>query len=352
MYLNIAKCILLNRLGVVRRPSFVTYFVTWRCNCRCSFCEIWKRGNEAKDELSASEIARIFRQIGEVDVLRISGGEPFLRNDLPEIVDVLIPTCRPSVIHITSNGLLTDRIIDFFQSVREPARVHLKLSIDAVGDRHDELRGTTGAYQKVIDTIHRLVPLRDKLGFHLGVNQAIVSELEERNYSDLKHVLNPYRIPIYPVIAHKGDNGLYRVEGGQTDVTYRPLGSFSKDAIRVLMAQFLRDSKKISSPAEYVVDRYYLKGLANRLIKGTNRPNPRCVALNDHLRVLPNGDVPICFFNSTVVGNLRESSFQDIWRSLRAREGRKWVRQCQGCWESCEVVPSAVYTGDIWKGLF
>ena len=46
-----------------------------------------------------------------MDAIRISGGEPFLRSDLAEIINIIDRTASPNLIHITSNGFLTDKII-------------------------------------------------------------------------------------------------------------------------------------------------------------------------------------------------------------------------------------------------
>jgi MoaA/NifB/PqqE/SkfB family radical SAM enzyme len=103
---------------------------------------------------------------------------------------------------------------------------------------------------------------------------------------------------------------------------------------------------------ERLAKRYYLRGIRNRLIEKRGTPNPKCVALTSHLRIFPNGDVPTCQFNSKVVGNLRESSFNDIWTSVTAAEQRSWVKRCPGCWAECEVLPSAIYTLDLLKPSF
>lgn len=75
---------------------------------------------------------------------------------------------------------------------------------------------------------------------------------------------------------------------------------------------------------EEIVDRYYQCGLRNRLLLGENKnrlllgenkPNPKCVALADHLRILPNGDVPVCYFNSKIVANVRQTP----WSQLRLK---------------------------------
>ncbi len=61
--------------------------------------------------------------------------------------------------------------------------------------------------------------------------------------------------------------------------------------------------------------RYYLDGIENRLIHRSGFPNPKCVALSSHMRLLPDGSLPTCQFNSTIVGNLRRQEFNQIWFS-------------------------------------
>jgi MoaA/NifB/PqqE/SkfB family radical SAM enzyme len=67
------------------------------------------------------------------------------------------------------------------------------------------------------------------------------------------------------------------------------------------------------------------------------------------MRLYPNGDIPVCQFNSKRVGNLRKQSFQEIWfgENKEIEKQREWVRKCPGCWAECEILPSAIYTGDL-----
>ncbi|HEX8950205.1 MAG TPA: SPASM domain-containing protein [Polyangia bacterium] len=97
--------------------------------------------------------------------------------------------------------------------------------------------------------------------------------------------------------------------------------------------------------------RYYLDGLRARLGDGEPPPGPRCVALRSHVRLLPDGGVPVCQFNSERVGNLAEQSWDEVWHGAVAAEARRWVDACKGCWAECEVLPSAIYTGDLLRAL-
>ncbi|MEM8712844.1 MAG: SPASM domain-containing protein, partial [Planctomycetota bacterium] len=109
----------------------------------------------------------------------------------------------------------------------------------------------------------------------------------------------------------------------------------------------LEDDLKLLPAPERQAKAYYVAGLRTRLLGESGPRGPSCAALHSHMRLFPNGDVPTCQNNSQIVGNLRQDSFADVWRSARARSQRKWVKACSGCWSECEVLPSAIYSGDL-----
>jgi len=315
-------------------------------------CNVWKKEQKIAEELTLPEIEGIFKQLKKINVLRITGGEPFLRQDLAEIINKIEKINSPELIHITSNGILTEQIIEIVKKIECPEKIHIKISIDSIGKKHDEIRGITNAYDKAMETVKRLVELRGKTHLHVGVNQTIVEEKEIDSYSKLKKILEPLKVPVYPVIATDTTGSLYNDEDtanpNNATKTFTP---FSKDGLKKFINEMLKDSKKMNNLEERIVDRYHLKGLYNRLVNNKNKPNPKCVALNNHLRILPNGDIPVCLYNGNIVGNLKRTPFKDIWFGKDLKKYRTWVKNCQGCWFSCESAVSGIYTGDIWKGL-
>lgn len=350
---NIIKSIIKNKLGLISYPSFITFIVTWRCNGHCIFCDVWKKHPNIKEELSVDEIKNIFSQLKNIDVLRLSGGEPFLRNDLAEIINAIDEINSPGIIHLTTNGILTDTILNTLKKVEPLNKIHIKISIDNIGDAHDKTRGVHGAYSNAMETLKKLVELRDKINFHIGVNQVVVSEKEINSYFQLKDILDEFEVPLYPVIANEPTNSLYSDKQlVDPKISFKTFGEFSQQELRRFMNILVKNGKEVSNLKEQIVNRYHLKGLYNRLVENKNTPNPKCVAMNNHLRLLPNGDVPVCLYNGTVVGNLRKNKFKDIWFNDEATKHRNWVKKCPGCWQSCETAVSGIYTGDIWKGLF
>src|SRR5262249_30698883 len=111
----------------------------------------------------------------------------------------------------------------------------------------------------------------------------------------------------------------------------------------------LRRLARGCDPLLRIGKRYYWRGMLARLQnRPAPRPRPKCVALRSHLRLLPDGSVPVCQFNTEKVGNLLTQSFDEVWHAAATRSARAWVDACVGCWAECEVMPSALYTGDLF----
>jgi len=331
-------------------PRFLTYTVTFGCNARCIMCDSWKMPND--DDLSLEEVERIFDQLPRMDAVRLTGGEPFARKDLTEIAVAAEKKLKPLAIHITTNGFLTDRIVQLCEDKRRNVPLDLLISIDGVGDKHNEIRGHSQAYDMCMKTIAALADRRKELRLSLAVNQTIVDAEGAEHYAKLREQLRPFNVHNHAVIAYD-TSATYNLE---RDIDVAPkqvgefttFGEFSKEQMRDLLDEVERDIENYPLLKRWA-KRYYVQGIRNRLLGDDITPNPKCVALNTHLRIFPTGDVPTCQFNSGIVGNLRRQSFTEVWESAKADAARDWVRKCPGCWAECEVLPSAIYTLDLLK---
>lgn len=351
MILNIVKSIIKNRFGVKQYPSFVTFFITWRCNSKCVMCDVWKKRQE-KNELTLAEIEKIFKELGPLDAMRISGGEPFLKEDISDIINAIYDKSKVKVFHITTNGFLTDKIVSDIKKIKPIRNVHIKISIDSVGDYHDEIRGVRGAYKYAIKTAEELSKLRKEKKFYLGVNQTIIDRKSMNSYYDLQNELKKFGIAAHPVFAYTNSTALYSGDNIKTNPRFTAFGDFEKEELAAFIRKLIKDASLFSDIKETLVKRYYLKGVLNRVIKGKEFPKPLCLALKNHLRILPNGDIPVCLYNSNIVGNLKKEKFEDIWFGDKIEKCRDWVDKCPGCWAGCESIVSAVYSGDIVKGFY
>ena len=351
-YTRIIAASVKNRLGLIPYPLLCTYFVTWRCNARCVMCDVWKknRGNE----LSLDEIDSAFTKLKHLDVVRISGGEPFMREDIIDIFKIIQKRVNPRIVHITTNGLLTEQVFSFIKKIKYVKNVHFKISLNATDNKCDEIMGIKGAYGVVKKTLKALSSLRSQYGFYVGVNQTIVDDECLKQYDGLRQICEKYNVDLLPVFAYKKaalysqNNQMLPLEEGDLTSTF---SEFSRKSLLDFFEKAFKDVKNISNFTEKLVKKYYLKGLYNRLILHKHVPNPKCTALRSHIRVLPNGDIPTCLYYPNVVGNLLNDNFTKIWFDAEARKMRKVVDKCSGCWAGCEVIPSAIYTGSIIEAL-
>ncbi len=345
--LGLARAIWRNQRRRPDLPRFLTYIVTFTCNARCIMCDSWKK--PSRDALSLDEIERIFRELPRMDGVRLSGGEPFVRPDLGDIGELARRHLDPLFLHVTTNGFLTEKIVAFCEQRERRLALQLLVSVDGIGDKHDHVRGTDDAWTSVLATLEALAPRQEELNLRLAVNQTIVDAEGVDHYRRLCALLAPLGVRTSPVLAYDA-SATYSLEPetvaqGQIG-SFTTFGEFSQDDLRELLEAIEEDL--VHYPwAERVAKRYYVRGLRSRLLEGGHAPNPKCVALSSHMRIMPNGDVPVCQFNTRKVGSLREQGFEELWRSARIEEERAWVHRCPGCWAECEVLPSAIYTGDL-----
>jgi len=341
-----------NRYGWTGRPRFLTYCVTFRCNARCVMCDSWKK--PAGDELSAEELEPIFRQLPRLDGVRLTGGEPFLRADLSEIAALVRKVLRPLFIHLTSNGFLTERVIRFCERRRPDIPLHLLISLDGPGERHDSIRGVPSAWDMTTATLDALAPRREELNLSLSVNQTILDERGFEDYRKLAEYCRRKGLRHNAVLAYDG-SAIYDATSG---VVRRPAAARGLSARGELpekaLKAWLREAEAEGESWPFLArtaKRRYFEGIRDGLLAVRKRHRPGCVALNSHLRLLPDGSVPVCQFNGTPIGNLRATPFREVWKSDLAGRSRAWVRRCPGCWAECEVIPNMVYNGEILARL-
>jgi MoaA/NifB/PqqE/SkfB family radical SAM enzyme len=179
-----------------RLPQTLIFFVTSRCNARCDFCLYGAQVADpvaAEDELTVEEVRRIAASYGDLHYLALSGGEPFVREDVGELCQAFVDRCGTAVIDIPSNFAFGDRMVQTLGPLAEanPGVVFdLQLSIDHVGERHDASRAVAGLYDRARETARQLAPLRRRLP-NLKLKASVV--WLERNRDDLEAIVAAIR---------------------------------------------------------------------------------------------------------------------------------------------------------------
>jgi len=226
--------------------------VTYQCNGRCRFCNIWT--NQDSFSCEFSDFKRLPRNIENVN---ISGGEPFLREDLPEVVRIIKNQCPKAKIIISTNGFMPCKIKKQMQKIIKFKRdIGVAVSLDGFGKTHEELRGFPGGFSLALETIRLLKELgikNIKIAFTLG-NQNI-NQLK-RIYQ-LSNELNiEFSLAAYHNSSHyfkKEDNEIIDIANLKKEINWlikQELKSFSlKKWARAYFAfglfNFLKNKKRI-----------------------------------------------------------------------------------------------------------
>jgi len=151
-------------------PMALIYFVTKTCNCACAHCFYWESLNKPRpQELKLDEIKKVAASIGPLLYLRLSGGEPFVRTDLFEVVEAFVKQCQPSYVGIPSNGFFVDRMVDFAKKAGTlKTRVEIGISIDDLGEHHDQIRKCPGLFEKAMKAFEALKEVK-KVSKNFGI---------------------------------------------------------------------------------------------------------------------------------------------------------------------------------------
>jgi Fe-coproporphyrin III synthase len=155
-----------------RKLNTVIFFVTSHCNATCETCFYWDELNRQGD-LSWEEIVKLSESSPQFTDLWFSGGEPTLRKELPEIIDLFVKNNGVSYINLPTNGLKPHRIQEVAEhSLREnpELELHVNISIDGLREYHDFMRGVPGNFDKALESSLLLRQLKPQYGLRLIVN--------------------------------------------------------------------------------------------------------------------------------------------------------------------------------------
>lgn len=300
-----------------------TVIVTYRCNARCTMCNRYKAPSKPEEEISIETI----KKLPKMYFTNITGGEPFIREDLPEIVRELYK--KSDRIVISTNGFFTDRIIKLCE---EFPNVGIRISIEGLEETNNKIRGLEDGFNKGYSTLKKLVEMKHPdVGFGMTVQDANAKDLVP--LYDLSNELN---MEFATASLH---NSFYFVEAKNIIHDRLMVAKEFEKLINKLLES--------NSPKKWF-RAYFNHGLINYIF-GQKRLLP-CDMAFDTFFIDPYGDVMPC--NGTkekeVMGNLNEQTWDELWNSEQAEKVRNKVRHCdRQCWMIGSVSPAMHKY--IWK---
>jgi len=315
--------------GKPGKPAAISIEITHDCIGRCIMCNIWRIPSRVPnlpvDDWLSMLASPSLADLRELDV---TGGEPFLRDDL---IDFFEGLCRLKetrlrqlrAVAVTTNGFLTQKVTTAVTDIVDRlARRNIELvmvcAMDAAGPVHDSIRNVKNAWQKVNATIQGLIDLRRHFpNLIIGVKTTIlpinVDELD--GIADYAKANRLFTI-ISPCII---TGGRYLNIDRADDLAFSP-----ED--RAKMIRFFRQEPSGWS--------YHSRSLIDYF--RTGRMEKPCTCGFNYFFVRSNGDLYLCPLLGHSVGNIRNTSLEDVFFSTEADHIRKRIGhfdECRSCTE-------------------
>lgn len=316
------------------RKLYGTVIVTYRCNARCNMCNCYLYPTKASEEITLDDI----KKLPEMKFVNVTGGEPFVRQDLPEIVAVLAE--KSDRVVISTNGYFTSRILDL---CRRFPKVGIRISIEGLEKTNDAIRGIPDGFNRGYGTLKMLVEMKHPdVGFGMTI--------QDMNAEDL--------IPLYRLSAELN----MEFATGTLHNSFYFKKTDNKIVNRLKVAQniekLINELLESNSPKKWF-RAYFNHGLIH-YIYGQPRLLP-CGMSNDAFFIDPYCDVIPCngMAEKAVMGNLHNQSWDEIWHSEQANRIKEQVRKCdRNCWMIGSASPAMhkhIWRPALWiikhKGL-
>ena len=301
------------------KPKEAVIAVTYRCNARCEMCNIWK--SSATDEMEPKHYEKLPTSLKTIN---ITGGEPFLRKDLVDVVRSIHSRVPSSRIVFSTNGFLTETIV---KTLSEVQRLHdavgVGVSIDGLEEVHDKIRGTNGAFKKAVSTVKGLKQLGLK---DLRIGMTLMQE----NVRDAKSVFDLSRelgVEFSVTFAHNSEIYFQKTDNMPPEFA----GVFGQPLNDVLRSQLLSRSAKDWFRA------YHIQGIMDPQLRREFISS--CKAGSRYFFMSPSGDVYPCLVMNMRIGNLREvGNWDELFRGEVAARMNEAVNRCsEDCWMVCNT---------------
>ncbi|MFZ2024816.1 MAG: radical SAM protein [Microgenomates group bacterium] len=337
--------------NLIRLPSpyKLTFAITYRCNSRCTICNIWKK--PYKKELTLSEIHDFFKKNTFFTWVNLTGGELILRNDLVSICKTILTTQKHLLfLNFPTNGLLTERIVNQVKEILElkPPHFLVSVSLDGPESLHDQLRGIKGNWKHAITTYTQLKALRSsRFDCYFGMTISNYNFMTiEQTYRELKNEIPSLkRSDIHFNIAHQSSH-YYGNEEKHLTLSSAMIKSISE----------FNQKKPFAWTKIAWIERIYQR-LIQKYI--TTKKTPiSCRSLSSSIFIDPYGNIFPCSMWNQPLGNIKKNkgNLMTMWNDKKMLNALHIIqmKRCANCWTPCEAYQSIL--GNLgqpilWKSM-
>ena len=298
-------------------------------------------------ELSIDEIRKIACSLDHPVSLSLTGGEPFLRKDLTEIIRAFYEGCGTREVGIATNGTFEATTVETVSSVLEQgflSNLSVQISLDGLEKVHDAIRGINGAFKKAMSTLKALNKIRKRYpNFYLKTALSI----QKRNITELEkfvEYLLPLNIPLRFNIVRGGGFGVFDLpKNASSGFDPRDEGSsfLSLDEIKNAYV-WLKNKSDKSLFHFWPARQQKIWELSIKMLEEGRSEMP-CYANTMESVLYANGDVAFCELSKTYA-NIREYNydFRRIWKIEEADRMRKLIGRCC-CIHGCNLTTGLTF---------
>jgi len=303
---------------------------TYRCNNRCQMCHIWQHPSDLEQEITPD----LLNKLPKLDFANITGGEPFLREDIADIIKIIKQKARRVV--ISTNGFFTDAIIDLAKMNKD---IGVRISIEGLPQINDELRGQEHSFDHGLRTLLELqrFGLKD-IGFGITV-----SDRNAQDMLELYQLARAMNVEFATAVVHNS----YYFHKHDNEIS-------NKEGVIACFVELINELLKTNRIKNWF-RAYFNYGLINHI-----NGKPRllaCGAGTDMFFLDPFGEIRPCNGMDTgspenSMGNLNEQSFEEIWEGEKAHKIRERILNCpKNCWmigTASPAIKKNMITPTLW----
>jgi MoaA/NifB/PqqE/SkfB family radical SAM enzyme len=340
------------RLPRKRKLNTIIFFVTSHCNATCETCFYWDELNQ-KGDLSWDEILRLSHNTPPFTDLWFSGGEPTLRKELPEIIDLFVRNNGVRYINLPTNGLKPNRIFEIAEqalSRNQNLELHVNIALDGLRESHDFMRGVPGNFEKALESARLLRKLKPAFGLRLIVNiNTVITRDNLDEILPLAEFIRSERLVdghyFNLIRGDAKDPGLKKVQREKLREIYSSLPDIQWSYAEGMFDERNRLVKWLKKMAYVGTLTFHHRTQFKNLDRSTRWPMP-CTAGETSAVIDFDGRVRACELRKPI-GNLRDfdMDFKVFWETP-ARKNEPGQIACDQCWCShvCFIHDSLRYS--------
>jgi len=336
-YISLASKYIKNKINKTTLPRVWYIFITDRCNCRCKHCFYWKKLNTKRSEMTLIQYRKLIKSVkGKIENVNLTGGEPFLREDLVELCQLFSKESKIKGMSIPTNGIMPEfianKLEEILRTIRKDINVQVQISLEGPENLNDELRGVKGGYKKSIKTIKLLKKLQKRYSnFEVVVSTTVTNNNIKylKKFSD--DIRNELNVQHNIFLVRSANDSVFGCHPDLLNIDFET-------------------KNKLLPKMEELEDLYNYLVLKNHLTKGhktlfkigmvtlkKKRMVTPCFAGKIDLVVYPTGDVAFCELIKPFA-NLNKVNFNlpKLWNSKGSNLLRKRLKYC-GCTHSCNI---------------